>query len=173
MRSAEELSHKLDRCSYDTVALNPVFLPTYRSLRKKKDQLLAPLLLTVHQRDLIVAQAALEGDVFDLIVKPVIGHEAAQTMRLALWQNQLLKLLASSERAVKRFEQHMEVFPRDSKAEERFVGLLSAFDRTFQTLQASMRLLVNIEDDQSLFAIAVLVEQLARQQALDRLLRFL
>lgn len=168
--SAEELSQKVERFSYDTIALNPVFLPTYRSIRKKQDQLLAPLLVTVCQRDLTVAQAALDGDVFDLIAKPVVSHEASQTVRLALWQNQLLKLLASSERAVARFRQHIEVFPHDAKVKEQFVRDWGAFNRIFQALQSSIKLHAHIEDDQILFDLAALVEQRARQQALDRLL---
>ena len=168
--SAEELSPKFEHCSYDTVVLNPVFLPAYRSIRKQKNQLLAPLLLTVCQRDLTVAQAALEGDLFDLIVKPFMLREVTQTVRLALWQNQWLRLLASKQRAIDQFQQHMEAFPHDRKAEEEFVRDLDAFNRAFQALQADMRLLVNSENEHGLFDIAVLVEQRARQQALDRLL---
>ncbi|UVT18505.1 MAG: hypothetical protein H8K03_11730 [Nitrospira sp.] len=168
--SAEELSHKVESVSYDTVVVSPLLLPAYRSIQKKKNQLLAPLLVTVCQRDLSMAQAALEGDVFGLIAIPVIPHEATQTVRLALWQNQLLRLLASKERAVVRFQQHMEAFPHDRKAEGEFVHDLNVFDRTFQALQSGMRLLENKENDQSLFDIAVLVEQRARQQALGRLL---
>ena len=168
--SAEELSHKFEGCSYDTVVLSPLFLAAYRSIRKKKNQLLAPLLVTVCQRDLTVAQAVLEGDVFDFIAKPVIPHDATQTVRLALWQNQWLRLLAAKERTAERFHQHMEAFPHDRKAEGEFVRDLDAFDRAFQALQSDMRLLVNREDEQALFDIAVLVEQRARKQALDKLL---
>lgn len=168
--SAEELPPKFESLSYDTVVLSPLFLPAYRSIQKKKNQLLAPLLLTVCQRDLSVAHAALEGDVFDLIAKPFMPHEVTQTVRLALWQNQWLRLLASKQRAVAQFRQHMEAFPH-GKAEGEFARDLDAFDRAFQAMQSDMRLLVSNENERDLFDIAVLVEQRARQQALDRLLR--
>lgn len=168
--SAEELAHKFESVSYDTVVVSPLLLPAYRSIRKKRNQLLAPLLVTVCQRDLTVGHAALEGDVFGLIAIPVIPDEATQTVRLALWQNQLLRLLASKERAVVRFQQHMEEFPHDQKAEGACVRDREAFDRTFHSFQSEMRRLVNIEDERSLFDIAVLVEQRARQQTLDGLL---
>jgi len=168
--SLEDLAPKFEGGSYDAVVLNPLFLHAYRSIRKKRNQLLAPLIVMVCQRDLTVAQAALEGDVFDLIAKPVIPHEATQAVRLALWQNQLLRLLASKERAVARFQQHMEAFPHDRNAEAEFSRHLDAFERTFQALQSGIRLVLNSENEQGLFDIAVLVEQRARQQALNRLL---
>ena len=171
--SAEEICHKFESLSYDAIALNPLFLPVYRSIRRTKDQLLAPLLVTVGQRDLMVAEAALNGDVFGLIAKPVVPREATHIVRLALWQNQLLKLLASNERAFARFKQHMETFPDDLKTQAQFVKNGDAGDRTFQALKSSMRLLLNVEDEQALFDLAVLVEQRARQRALDSLLRFL
>jgi hypothetical protein len=42
--------------------------------------------------------------------------------------------------------------------------------QTFQALQSSMRRLLNVKDEQALFDMAALVEQHAKQRALDRLL---
>ena len=168
--SAEELSEKFKRVSYDTITLNPLFLPAYRALQKKRNQLLAPLLVTVSQQNLTVAQAALEGDVFDVIAHPIIPSEAVHTVRLALWQNQLLKLLASQERATQRFLQHLEAFPHERKMEGHFTQHLDIFTRTFHALQASIELLVNSENEQALFDMATFVEQRAKQRALDKLI---
>lgn len=168
--SAEELSQKIERFSYNTIAVNPVFLSAYRSIRKRNHHLLAPLLVTVSQRNLMVAQAALDGDVFDLITSPIVPHEAAQAVQWALWHNQLLQLLASKDRAAAVFQQHMEAFPLDGRMEAHRIRNKDAWDRTFKAVEASLRLLMNIEDDQAFFDLAVLVEHCARQRALDRLL---
>lgn len=168
--SAEELSQKIKSCSYNTIAVHPLFLSAYRSLRKKHNQLLAPLLVTVSQRNLMVAQAALDGDVFDLIARPIVPHEAAQTVRWALWHNQLLLLLASRERAAAVFQQHLDAFPHDDKREVHRTRNKDTLDRTFQAVQASLRVLMNIEEDKAFFDLASVVEHCARQRALDRLL---
>lgn len=68
------------------MALSPTFLETYRVLRKKKaNQLLVSLLMTVCQRDITTAKSALEGDAFDQIVTPIVPADATQTVRVALW----------------------------------------------------------------------------------------
>lgn len=165
--STEELSRKVERFSYDTVALSPTFLQTYRVLRKKKpNQLLVPLLMTVCQRDLPAAQSALEGDAFDLIVTPIVPTDAAQTVRLSLWQNKLLKLLTSQERVASQFQQHMEAFPYDPKAEDEILRL---FETIHETLARSLELLKTSEEENALFDMAALVEGRARRQALARL----
>lgn len=121
------------------MALSPTFLETYRVLRKKKaNQLLVPLLMTVCQRDLTAAKSALEGDAFDLIVTPIVPTDATQTVRLALWQNKLLKLLTSQERVASQFQQHMEAFPSEPKAEEEVLRL---FETIHETLARSLQLL--------------------------------
>jgi len=168
--SGEELSQKIKSCSYNTIAVNPVFLSAYRSIQKRNNQLLAPLLVTVSQRDLMVAQAALDGDIFDLITRPIVPHEAAQAVRWALWHNKLLQLLASKERAAAVFQQHIEAFPLDSRMDAHHSRNKDALDRTFQAVEASLRLLMNIEDDQAFFDLAIVIEHCARQRALDRLL---
>jgi DNA-binding NtrC family response regulator len=168
--TANEIPQKAESYLYNAVVLKPLFLPAYQCVPKKQDQLLRRLLVTVGQKDLTVAQAALEGDVFDLIATPIDPVDAVQTVRMALWHNQLLKLLASRERATARFRQHMEAFPHDRKAEQHYVRDGEAFARTFQALQSSLRQGVNMEDEQAIFDMAALVEQRARQRALERLL---
>lgn len=118
----------------------------------------------------MVAQAALDGDVFDLIARPIVPREAAQAVKWALWHNKLLQLLASKERAAAVFQQHMEAFPHDGKVETPHIRNQNALDQTLQAIQSSLRLLMNIEDDKAFFALASLVEHSARQRALDRLL---
>jgi hypothetical protein len=125
--------------------------------------------VTAGQEDRTWAATVLEGDAFDLIAKPIVADQAVQTVRLALWHHAFLRLLASRERAVTRFQQHMAAFPHAQKAEAEFISKLTAYERTFQALTASMRLLLNIEDERSLFDMAASVESFTRKLALKRL----
>lgn len=165
--SADELSHKLRHSSYDTVAMTPLLLQDYRK-HKKRHQLLAPLLLTAAKSDRTVALTALEEDAFDLIVKPLAEPQVTHTVKLALWHNGLLRLLTSKERALSRFREHIAAFPDDLKGEAEFQAHLAAFDRTCRAVDASIRLLENI--DGSLYDLAASVEFMTRKHALDRLL---
>ncbi|MGC4098620.1 MAG: hypothetical protein QM706_16025 [Nitrospira sp.] len=169
--TVNQLIRKLEGFTYDTVAVNPILLHTYRFL-KGKDALQGhgPLIVTVSQKDLAVAHTAFTGNVFDLIVKPIVPRDAVQTVRLALWQNRLLGLLAPSGRVSVRFKKHMGVFPHALRSEAEHKSTEAAYERTFHTLRTSMRLLSNSEDKQSLFDLTASVESLTRTRALDRVL---
>lgn len=168
--SADDLARKLSATSYDTLALSPLLIQGYQRVRQKRPfYLLAPLLVTASSEQRPLAQAALKSDAFDLIVKPIVPPEAAHTVRLALWQSRLLRLLTSKDRAVSRFQEHMAAFPRARKAEEHFISKMAAYERTFEALRSSMRLLLNVEDEQALFDMASAVAYITRQRALDRL----
>lgn len=160
----------LRKTSYDTIAMSPLLISDYHLLRQKKPvQLLTPLLVIAGAEQPCLAQAVLEADAFDVIVTPIHPTEAVETVRLALWQNRLLRLLASKDRAATLFEEHMAAFPDDCKTEEHFVRHVEVLERTIDALRSSMRLVMNYDDDQILFDIAASVMQCARQRALDRL----
>jgi DNA-binding NtrC family response regulator len=166
--TADQLIRRLEGASYDAVSMSPMLLHTYRSLKHKAaPQIIVPLIVTVCQRDLPLAHTAFAGSAFDLIVKPIDPQDAAQTVRLALWQNKLRKLLALKERAASRVRQQGEASPHDLKAEEDFLRIL---EKTYQTLKTSFGLLLNIERKSSLRDVADSVERRTRQLALDRLL---
>lgn len=169
--TVNQLVRKLDGFSYGTVAINAMLLHTYRYIRGDEGlENIVPLIVTVSQRDVALAHTAFTGNAFDLIVKPIVPHDAVQTVRLALWQNKLLSLIASRERASARFQEHMAAFPHALNAKEEFASKLAAYDRTFTALTASIRLLLNIGDNQSLFDLAASVENMIRKRALDRIL---
>ena len=170
--SAEEFSRKLQEASYGTVVMNPRFLGEYAACKYSRgDQILTPLIVIASPREPSVANQALAGNAFDVIVTPINPHEAADTVRLALWQHKLLRLLASRERASARFQQHMTAFPHAQKAQAEFVSKLAAYERTLHALKASLQLLleINVEDERSLFDLAASVEQFTKQRAWDRL----
>lgn len=157
--------------TYDTVVLNSLLVPQYRFVaHKKPHQLLAPLLVTAgQQEESVVASKVLEHDAFDVIVKSIVPQEALQTIRLALWQNRLLTVLASKERVLSRFQQHMVTYPDDLKAEAHFRSNYELIDSTFRAIQASMRLMVSIEEENPFFDMAAAVEGFTRKRALSRL----
>lgn len=114
--SAKSLIHRLRQTSYEAIGIHPLFMDAYRCAKQKKpQQLLAPLLMTAGPEQHQFAQAALERDAFDLIVNPIIPLEAMDTVRLALWQNRLLRLLTTTDQATSRFREHMTVFPMRSR----------------------------------------------------------
>jgi hypothetical protein len=86
--------------------------------------------VTAGVEDRMLASKYLEKDAFDLIVKPIVAHEAAETVRLALWQNKLLQLLASRERARSRFQEHMKFFPHARQMEEEFASKNAVYEWT-------------------------------------------
>ena len=65
---------------------------------------------------------AVEGDAFDVIIKPINPDQAAQTVKLALARDQV----------VARVQEHMAACPQDLKGEEHFLTKLAIFDRTLQ-----------------------------------------
>ena len=169
--SAEELCRKCRVFSYDTIAISPILLQAYRFLTyKRARQSATPLILTVGREDRSLARRYLERVAFDLIIKPMVPHEAVQTVGLALWQNRLRVLLAAKERASERFRQHMQTFPHALKAQQEFASKIAAYERTFQALHTSMGLLLNGDDQRTLLDMAASVERITRERALDRLL---
>lgn len=114
--SADSLIHQLRQTSYETVATHPLLMDAYRCAKQKTpQQLLAPFLVTAGPEQHPLAQAALEYDAFDLIVKPIIQLEAMDTVCLELWQNRLLRLLTSTDQAASRFREHITAFPMRSR----------------------------------------------------------
>jgi len=152
------------------VAVSPLFLPAYWTLLKQQHQLLAPVLVTASAEQRSFARVALERGAFDLIAKPIVPSEAAYTVRLALWQHQLLRLLAAKEAGNRTVPPTSGAFPQGEKMEGHFTQHFDAFTRTLLAVQTSLRALAHIEDEQALFDMAALMEHRARQWALDRLL---
>jgi DNA-binding NtrC family response regulator len=165
--SAEELSQKVRSSTYETVAITPLFLEHYRK-HKKRHQLLTPLLLATSLNDRSVAHTALQEDAFDVIVKPLVEPQVTRAVRLALWQNGLIRFLTSKERALSRFRDHMAAFPDDLKSEADLQAHLVAFERTCRPVQSSVQLLEHF--DNTLYDFATAVEGITRKHALDRLL---
>jgi DNA-binding NtrC family response regulator len=165
--TVDQLIRSWEGKSYDTVVVSPMLFHTYRFLTEKETPMGIPLLMTISQRDLPVAHTAFAGTAFDLIVKPIQAHDAAQTVRLALWHQKLQKLLALKQQAASRARPHRNASLQELKAEEDFLGIL---ETTYQTLKTSFGLLLDIRQTSSLQDVAASVERRARRLVLDRLL---
>ena len=121
--SPDELVQKLEAGSYDTIALSPLLIRSYRFFTTKRTPQLRPsLIVTVSREDQILPYEAVEGDAFDVIIKPINPDQAAQTVKLALARDQV----------VARVQEHMAACPQDLKGEEHFLTKLAIFDRTLQ-----------------------------------------
>lgn len=164
-------SRKLKEPSFDTIAMSSRLVAHYRYLTTRNPaQAIAPLLVTASHVDRTLAYRAIKKrDAIDLIIQPIVPQEAAQSVKVALWQNKLLKLLASKVKASSRFLEHMEALPHPLQAKPEFVGKLTVYDRTYQSSSIGKRLVLNREDEQSLFDMASSLERLTRQWALYRL----
>lgn len=168
--STDDLTGNRRLSTYDAIAINPILLQGSQLHQNKAYRYsLAPLVLTASLDECELAYTYLENGAFDVIVKPVVSQEAVQTVKVALWQSSLLKLLASRERATERFRQHMEAFPHALQMEVEFASKMAAYEKTLQAITTSLRHILSSDEENSLFDIAGVLESTTRKQALDRL----
>jgi DNA-binding NtrC family response regulator len=126
-----------------------------------------PVVITAAASDKQAARQALEYGAFDLITRPLKPDQAVATIRLALWQNKLLTLIASKEKAVERYHQHCAVYPADKKMKETFRKSLFLVQRTISSYPKTMQ---QIEESMMCFSyLAGKVEKQVRERALERL----
>ena len=170
--SPDDLRRDRKLGTYDTVAISPVLLQGYRLLKYKADRhLVTPILVTATRQDHeLASQFIKKSEAFDPIVKPLVPEQAVLSVRLALWQNKLLKLLAAREQASQRFDEHIKAFPGDLKMEQVYKKQILVLERTLQTIEKSLRLIINNEEERSFLEMAAFVDQCTRERALDRLL---
>lgn len=168
--SVDDLLHNRRLPTYDTIAISPILFQDYQNLKHKaKGHLFAPLILTAGREERGLASMFLQRDAFDIIVKPIVPEQAAQAVRVALWQNKLLKLLASKEQATIRFQEHMQLFPNARQMEQEFASKMVAYEKSIRAITTSLEHLLNKEQESSLFDLAGFVEIVTKQRALERL----
>jgi DNA-binding NtrC family response regulator len=126
-----------------------------------------PFVITGGAADTESSQRALEEGAFDLIPTPLEYEQTVHTIRLALWHNKLKILIASREKALEKYRQHMADYPGNSESDEAFQKALSVVqktvsspERTFQKIDESI---VRLSD------LATNVEYQARTRAYGRL----
>ena len=124
-----------------------------------------PLVITAGAADKEPASRALEAGAFDLILYPLEVKQTVATIRLALWHNQLLRLLKTKEKTVERYHEHMKAFPGDQGTRSRFEVTLRLMERTISAVGQSFDLVRKLEAT----GLVTQIETQTRAHALERL----
>jgi DNA-binding NtrC family response regulator len=126
-----------------------------------------PVVITAVDSDTQAVRPALEFGAFDLITRPVHPNQAIATIRLALWHNKLMAIIASKEQAIERYRQHFAVYPADKQMKETFRKSLFLMQKTISSYPKTIQL---SEETMLWFNhLAASVENEARERALQRL----
>src|SRR5215831_14330291 len=134
--------------------------------RAQARQTFVPFVVTASASEKEVACRILKHGAFDLIPTPLDHEQTVNTIRLALWHNKFKALIASRDKALERYRQHIANYPGNRSGEtfQTILTLLdqtvSAHERTIHRVEASMECLADLADN---------VEEQAREQALRRL----
>src|SRR5262249_45767550 len=116
------------------------------------------------------SRRALNEGAFDVIPTPLEHEQTVNIIRLALWQNKLMALIAHKEKTLEKYRQHLAAYPGNRMMDETFNRALLAVEKTVSTFETPSH---RIEESIRCFAdLAKTVEEQARQQALCRLVIF-
>jgi len=130
-------------------------------------QTFVPLVVTASASEKEVARRALKHGAFDLIPTPLDHEQTVNTIRLALWQNKLMDLIAQREKALEKYRRHLDAYPSNRKMDEAFHKALSSIQRTVSSFEQSIQA---IEESMKCLAdLARIVRQEAQAGALERL----
>lgn len=128
-----------------------------------------PFVITSGASDIGSSRQALEEGAFDCILTPLEHEQTVSSIRLALWHNKLNALVASRDKALERYRQHIDDYP-GNRMGEAFHAILTSIE---QLISAHERTIDRIETSIKCFAdLAKNVEEQVREQALRRLHTF-
>jgi DNA-binding response OmpR family regulator len=127
-----------------------------------------PLVVTASGSERDSARRVLAKGAFDCISTPLDHEQAVRTIRLALWQNKLMDLIARKEKAMNQYRRHVAEYPYAMELmEESFIRALTVMDKTIYAIEHSIQ---RIEESSVCFAdFASKVAFHARKGALERL----
>jgi DNA-binding NtrC family response regulator len=129
-------------------------------------QTFVPFVVTASASEKEVARRVLNHGAFDLILTPLDHEQTVNTIRLALWQNKLMELIARREKAFEQYRRHLDAYPGNRKMYETFLSslqrMVSCFDQSIQAILIEGCI-------KSLADLARIVEQEAQAGALERL----
>src|SRR5215831_6064609 len=126
-----------------------------------------PFVVTASASEKEVARRALKHGAFDLIPTPPDHEQTVNTIRLALWQNKFMDLVARREKALEKYRRHLDAYPGTRKLDEAFHKALSSIQRTVSSFEQSVQA---IEESMKCLAdLARIVEQEAQAGAWERL----
>lgn len=174
--STYEAHRKMSKVRYAASIFAPSLIGETGSLRLHRienNSVLMPVILTAAKTDVDTArEALLRRGAFDVITKPIQPTEAFSSVRLALWETRLLRLLMQRERALKRIERHLEEYPHETETRAAMEQVVEYLEATLTSARKSM-LLMDPASDQLYFDLAVSIEERTKNRALDRLNRLI
>ena len=135
--------------------------------RAQACQTFVPFVVTASASEKEGARRVLNHGAFDLIPTPLDHEQTVNTIRLALWQNKFMELIARREKALEQYRRHLDAYPGTRRKDDAFHNALSSlqrmvscFDQSIQAIEGSMKRLADL---------ARIVEQEAQAGALERL----
>jgi DNA-binding NtrC family response regulator len=66
-----------------------------------------PFVITAGASEINASRRALEKGAFDLILTPLEHEQTVSTIRLGLWHNKVKALIASRDKVIERYQQHL------------------------------------------------------------------
>jgi DNA-binding NtrC family response regulator len=126
-----------------------------------------PLVITADAQNNDSARRVLQQGAFDLIPTPLEPVRTAHTIRVALWYNKFKALLASRERALENYRQHIDDYPGELTVNEEFQRALLVVEKAVFAAEQSFH---RTEESMVCFSdFATRLEHQARARALERL----
>jgi DNA-binding NtrC family response regulator len=126
-----------------------------------------PFVITTGANEIKSSRRALKEGAFDLIATPLEPLQTADTIRLALWHSKLQTLIASREKMLERFRQHIADYPRHRREGEAFQRALAIVQETAAFTAQSVQ---RIEESIVCFSdFATKVAHHAKKRASERL----
>src|SRR5215510_10662969 len=115
--------------------------------RAQRLQTFVPFVVTASASEKEGARRVLKHGAFDLIPTPLDHEQTVNTIRLALWQNKLMELIARREKVLEQYRRHLDAYtPSTRKLDEAFHNALSSeqrtlsgFDQSIQAIAESMK----------------------------------
>jgi response regulator RpfG family c-di-GMP phosphodiesterase len=108
-------------------------------------QSFVPFVVTSGALDTESSRRALEEGAFDFISTPLEHEQTVSTIRLALWHNKFKALIASRDKVLERYRQHIAEYPGNRNGGG-FQAILtsiqqtvSAYERTIHQIETSIK----------------------------------
>ena len=134
----------------------------------KQHETFVPFVVAAGVSDKESVRHALWKGAFDLIPTPLNHEQTVFTIRLALWHGKLMGLIASQEKALDTWRQHIVEYPGNKAGNEAFSKAMAAVEKTVGAVERTIR---HIEDSIRCMAdLAAEVKQQTLQRAFERLI---
>jgi DNA-binding NarL/FixJ family response regulator len=128
-----------------------------------------PLVATAGAWEIEWAQKALELGAFGIIPSPHNPDDTLNLVRLGLWQNTLLRMIASQEKAREKYHQHLAAYPANKHNGESFKNNLLVMEKAFASFEETIN---RIDETLAFFsAVANDARKQAQQSTLEQLRR--